>query len=67
MVVLLPLLLLLPLQTNNPRKLDVLTQLGVTITGRIPCTVQAGEFNRVGADDSSPSGYAAGACSVGAW
>lgn len=35
------------LQTNNPRKLDVLTQLGVNITGRIPCQVQAGEFNKV--------------------
>lgn len=35
------------LQTNNPRKLDVLTQLGVKITGRIPCQVQAGLYNQV--------------------
>lgn len=35
------------LQTNNPRKLDVLTQLGVAISGRIPCQVQAGEYNQV--------------------
>jgi hypothetical protein len=34
-------------QTNNPRKLDVLAQLGVSISGRIPCQVQAGEFNQV--------------------
>jgi len=34
-------------QTNNPRKLDVLTQLGVKITGRIPCQVQAGQYNEV--------------------
>lgn len=36
------------LQTNNPRKMDVLTQLGVKITGRIPCQVQAGQYNEVG-------------------
>lgn len=35
-------------QTNNPRKMDVLTQLGVKITGRIPCQVQAGKYNEVG-------------------
>lgn len=35
------------LQTNNPRKMDVLTQLGVKITGRIPCQVQAGQYNEV--------------------
>jgi hypothetical protein len=35
-------------QTNNPRKMDVLTQLGVKITGRIPCQVQAGQYNEVG-------------------
>ncbi|KAF8069623.1 ribBA [Scenedesmus sp. PABB004] len=34
------------LMTNNPRKLDVLTQLGVAISGRIPCQVQAGEHNQ---------------------
>jgi GTP cyclohydrolase II len=34
-------------QTNNPRKMDVLTQLGVKITGRIPCQVQAGQYNEV--------------------
>lgn len=36
------------LQTNNPRKLGVLGQLGVAISGRIPCQVQAGEHNQVG-------------------
>jgi GTP cyclohydrolase II len=34
-------------QTNNPRKIDVLSQLGVKITGRIPCQVQAGQYNEV--------------------
>jgi GTP cyclohydrolase II len=34
-------------QTNNPRKMDVLTQLGVKITGRIPCQVAAGQYNEV--------------------
>lgn len=37
-------------QTNNPRKMDVLTQLGVKITGRIPCQVQAGQYNEVGGE-----------------
>ncbi|WIA29997.1 hypothetical protein OEZ86_000095 [Tetradesmus obliquus] len=34
------------LMTNNPRKLGVLGQLGVAISGRIPCQVQAGEHNQ---------------------
>jgi hypothetical protein len=34
-------------QTNNPRKIDVLSQLGVKINGRIPCQVQAGKYNEV--------------------
>lgn len=33
------------LMTNNPRKLDVLTSLGVTISGRVPCQVQAQEHS----------------------
>eukprot|EP00879_Flechtneria_rotunda_P002934 GHRR01003151.1.p1 GENE.GHRR01003151.1~~GHRR01003151.1.p1 ORF type:complete len:387 (+),score=84.67 GHRR01003151.1:205-1365(+) len=33
------------LMTNNPRKMGVLTQLGVDISGRIPCQVKAGQFN----------------------
>ena len=35
------------LQTNNPRKLTLLQQLGIAISGRIPCQVQAGELNAV--------------------
>jgi GTP cyclohydrolase II len=45
-----------PAQTNNPRKLDVLGQLGVTISGRIPCQVQAGEHNQVGRDSCGEGG-----------
>ncbi|MEW5304746.1 MAG: hypothetical protein WDW36_007337 [Sanguina aurantia] len=32
--------------TNNPRKMSVLTSLGIEVTGRIPCVVAAGEFNQ---------------------
>lgn len=34
------------LMTNNPRKINTLEALGVTITERIPCIVEAQEFNR---------------------
>lgn len=34
-------------QTNNPRKMNTLTKLGINVTGRIPCLVAAGEFNQV--------------------
>ncbi|KAK9804271.1 hypothetical protein WJX72_004231 [[Myrmecia] bisecta] len=34
------------LMTNNPRKMTVLRQLGVKVTARIPCLVQAQDFNR---------------------
>lgn len=37
----------LALQTNNPRKLNVLNTLGVKVVGRIPCAVQGGEYNQV--------------------
>lgn len=40
------LVLLCGLQTNNPRKINTLEALGVTITERIPCIVEAQEFNR---------------------
>ena len=33
------------LQTNNPRKVNVLMALGVNVTGRLPCIVKAQEFN----------------------
>ena len=32
-------------QTNNPRKIRVLEELGVVVTARIPCIVKAQEFN----------------------
>lgn len=32
--------------TNNPRKMNVLTKLGIDVTGRIPCLVTAGEYNQ---------------------
>ena len=32
-------------QTNNPRKLQVLEELGVNVTGRIPCIVESQELN----------------------
>jgi GTP cyclohydrolase II len=35
------------LMTNNPRKLSELTELGVKVTGRIPCQIQAGVHNQV--------------------
>jgi GTP cyclohydrolase II len=35
------------LMTNNPRKINVLTDLGVKVSGRIPCQVQAGAHNKV--------------------
>ncbi|KAI8466855.1 MAG: GTP cyclohydrolase II-domain-containing protein [Monoraphidium minutum] len=34
------------LMTNNPRKINVLTELGVKVTGRIPCQIQAGDHNK---------------------
>lgn len=34
------------LMTNNPRKISQLTALGVSITGRVPCVVAAGELNQ---------------------
>lgn len=34
------------LMTNNPRKMEFLKALGVNITERIPCIVEAQEFNR---------------------
>ncbi len=33
------------LQTNNPRKIKVLEELGVVVTARIPCIVEAQEHN----------------------
>lgn len=36
---------MIPSQTNNPRKISELTQLGVEVTGRVPCIVQAGVYN----------------------
>ena len=36
---------MLPLQTNNPRKMQVLEELGVDVTGRIPCIVESQELN----------------------
>lgn len=33
------------LMTNNPRKVRLLQELGVRVTGRIPCLVQAQEFS----------------------
>ncbi|GLC37629.1 hypothetical protein PLESTB_001666300 [Pleodorina starrii] len=32
--------------TNNPRKINVLTKLGISVTGRIPCLVAAGKYNQ---------------------
>ena len=32
--------------TNNPRKLEGLTSLGVTVSGRIPLVIPANEHNR---------------------
>jgi hypothetical protein len=32
-------------QTNNPRKIRLLEELGLNITGRIPCLVKAGEYS----------------------
>lgn len=34
------------LMTNNPRKINELAQLGIIITDRIPCVVEAGAFNQ---------------------
>eukprot|EP00798_Chlamydomonas_sp_ICE-L_P004529 gene4529-14695_t len=34
------------LMTNNPRKINQLTSLGIKITGRVPCLVDGGEFNQ---------------------
>jgi hypothetical protein len=33
-------------QTNNPRKIRLLEELGVTVTGRIPCLVKPGEYSK---------------------
>lgn len=33
------------LVTNNPRKINILRELGVTVTGRVPCIVQSQEYN----------------------
>lgn len=35
-------------QTNNPRKISELSQLGITVTGRIPCLVKAQKYNTGG-------------------
>ncbi len=32
-------------QTNNPRKIQVLEELGVDVRGRIPCIVESQELN----------------------
>ena len=32
-------------QTNNPRKISKLKELGIEVTGRIPCLVKPGEFS----------------------
>jgi hypothetical protein len=32
-------------QTNNPRKIEKLEELGIKVTGRIPCLVKPGEFS----------------------
>ncbi|KAI8467407.1 MAG: GTP cyclohydrolase II-domain-containing protein [Monoraphidium minutum] len=34
------------LMTNNPRKMSELTELGVKVTGRVPCQIQAGDHNK---------------------
>jgi len=34
------------LMTNNPRKMNVLRALGVEVTDRVPCIVEAQEFSR---------------------
>ncbi|GMH32171.1 hypothetical protein BSKO_00005 [Bryopsis sp. KO-2023] len=34
------------LMTNNPRKIDVMTKLGIAITGRIPCIVEGGKYSK---------------------
>jgi len=34
------------LVTNNPRKINTLTSLGINVTDRIPCLVEAGEYNQ---------------------
>jgi GTP cyclohydrolase II len=34
------------LMTNNPRKINVLTDLGVKVNGRVPCQIQAGTHNK---------------------
>ncbi|GBF97543.1 GTP cyclohydrolase [Raphidocelis subcapitata] len=34
------------LMTNNPRKISELTELGVKVTGRVPCQIQAGMHNK---------------------
>lgn len=36
---------LLLVQTNNPRKIQVLEELGVDVRGRIPCIVESQELN----------------------
>lgn len=34
------------MQTNNPRKIRLLEELGVVVTGRIPCLVKPGQFSQ---------------------
>ena len=33
-------------QTNNPRKIRLLEELGLVVDGRIPCLVQPGEYSK---------------------
>ena len=34
------------MQTNNPRKIEKLEELGIPVVGRIPCLVKPGEFSQ---------------------
>lgn len=36
---------MLSMQTNNPRKMNVLRALGVVVTDRVPCIIKAQEFS----------------------
>jgi GTP cyclohydrolase II len=44
------------LMTNNPRKISVLTELGVKVTDRIPIQIEAGEHNKVRARPPAGAG-----------
>lgn len=33
------------MQTNNPRKMAFLRALGIEVTGRVPCVVQAQQYS----------------------